>query len=48
MLITALFNFMTRLADGLGVDFPADRLREMQRWFSDDVKSVDWVMTPKE
>ncbi len=45
-LVTCLFNFMTRLADGLGVEYPADAEASMRSWMSPDVVAQDWLMTP--
>ena len=48
VLITCTFNFMTRLADGLGVELPENRVEAAKRWMSADVQAMDWLMTPKE
>ena len=32
MLITCTFNFMTRLADGLGVEVPNERQLDVEAW----------------
>ena len=34
VLITCLFNFLTRLADGLGVEFPARNQTAIERWLT--------------
>ena len=41
--ITCLFNFMNRLADGLGVDIDADRQQAMDRWVSGPARGQDWL-----
>ena len=41
--ITCLFNFMNRLADGLGVDIDADRQQAMDRWVSGPARDQDWL-----
>ncbi len=44
--ITCMFNFMNRLADGLGVEIPAGREAAMAQWLSDEAqKSQDWLLT---
>ncbi|MCH7712898.1 MAG: hypothetical protein IIC99_04665 [Chloroflexi bacterium] len=48
VLITCVFNFMTRLADGLGVEVPPGRQEAHERWLTGGVLSQDWLMTPKE
>jgi len=40
--VTCLFNFMNRLADGLGVDIPAERQEVMSRWVTGPAKEQDW------
>lgn len=47
VLITCNFNFMTRLADSLGVEPPAGRQESHSQWMSDDAKSQSWLMTPR-
>ena len=48
VLITCLFNFMTRLADGLGVEIQEDRFEDAKRWMSADVQAMSWLMDHKE
>ena len=44
--ITSVFNFMNRLADGLGVAIPEGREAAMSRWLSDPAKRAqDWLLT---
>ena len=48
VLITCVFNFMTRLADGLGVEVQENRVEAAKRWMSADVQAMDWLMDHKE
>ncbi len=41
--ITCLFNFMNRLADGLGVDIEAERQRAMDGWVTGPARDQDWL-----
>ena len=41
--VTCLFNFMNRLADGLGVDVPADRQEGMLRWVTGPARDDKWL-----
>ena len=45
--ITCLFNFMNRLADGLGVDIDADRQRSMDRWVTGPARDLEWLWAAK-
>ena len=47
VLITCNFNFMTRLADSLGVEPPEGRQESHSQWMSEETKSQDWLMTPR-
>ena len=47
VLITCQFNFMTRLADGLGVEVPPGRQEAHERWLSPAVTEQEWLMVPK-
>ena len=47
VLITCVFNFMTRLADGLGVEIPEGRQEAHERWLTGPVLQQEWLMTPK-
>ena len=47
-LLTCGVNFMTRLADGLGVEVQEDRFEDAKRWMSADVQSMSWLMDRKE
>ena len=45
--ITCVFNFMNRLADGLGVQIPAGREAIMSQWLSDAARQAqDWLLSP--
>ena len=46
-LITCTFNFMTRLADGLGVEVPEERQKYVETWLSAPAKEQDWLMKQK-
>ena len=44
--ITCVFNFMNRLADGLGVEIPEGREAIMSQWLSDAAKQAqDWLLS---
>ena len=46
--ITAMFNFMNRLADGLGVAIPEGREAIMGQWLSEAAKQAqDWLLSPE-
>ncbi len=46
--ITCVFNFMNRLADGLGVEIPEGREAIMRQWLSDGAKQAqDWLFSPQ-
>ena len=47
VLITCNFNFMTRLADSLGVESPPGRQESHSQWMSEEAKSQSWLMTPR-
>lgn len=47
VLLTCLFNFMNRLADGLGVDVPAEYQKAAERWLTGPAASQEWLMNPK-
>ena len=45
--ITCMFNFMNRLADGLGVEIQPGREAAMGQWLSDAAKQTqDWLLSP--
>ena len=46
--ITSVFNFMNRLADGLGVEIPEGREAIMGQWLSDAARQAqDWLLSPE-
>ena len=46
--ITCVFNFMNRLADGLGVEIPEGREAIMSQWISDAAKQAqNWLLSPQ-
>ena len=47
VLITCFFNFMTRLADGLGVQVPEGRQEAHERWLTGPALQQEWLMTAK-
>jgi len=46
-LITCQFNFMTRLADGLGVEVPPGRQEAHERWLGKAAAQQEWLMVSK-
>ncbi len=46
--ITCLFNFMNRLADGLGVDIGPERQEAMDRWVTGPARDQDWLWAAKQ
>ena len=47
VLITCTFNFMTRLADGLGVEPAPGRQDWVETWLTGPAKEQEWLMNPK-
>ena len=47
VLIACAFNFMTRLADGLGVQVPEDRQKRVDGWLSGPAREQDWLLKAK-
>lgn len=47
VLITATFNFMTRIADGLGVEPAPGRQELVEEWLTGPARDQTWLMTPK-
>ena len=47
VLITCTFNFMTRLADSLGVEPPEGRQESHSQWMSEAARGQSWLMTPR-
>ncbi len=46
-LITCLFNFMTRLADGLGVEFPQRSQELVKTWLEPPALEQEWLFSQK-
>ncbi len=46
-LITCTFNFMTRLADGLGVEVPEELQEYVETWLNGPAKEQEWLMKAK-
>lgn len=44
-LVTCMFNFMTRLADGLGVEYSQNAEAVMRKWMSAEALSQEWLTT---
>ena len=44
VLITAQFAFMTRLADGLGIDVPAETVEYVEGWLASPARDQQWLM----
>ncbi len=47
VLITCTFNFMTRLADGLGVEVPEERQEYVETWLGSPAREQAWLMKAK-
>ena len=47
VLITCVFNFMTRLADGLGVEYPARNQEMVEGWLSGPATQQEWMLKQK-
>ncbi|MBI4233874.1 MAG: peroxidase-related enzyme [Chloroflexi bacterium] len=47
VLITCQFNFMTRLADALGVDVSPDRVASIGQWLTGPAAQQEWLMKAK-
>lgn len=48
VLITCNFNFMTRLADGLGVQVPGERQKYVETWLDSPAREQKWLMKAKD
>ena len=46
-LVTCLYNFMTRLADGLGVEFPEIGQEFVKGWLQSPARDQEWLFAPK-
>ena len=47
VLITCVFNFMTRLADGLGVQVAGGRQEAIEGWLTGPAANQEWLMKAK-
>ena len=47
VLIACTFNFMTRLADGLGVEVPEERQKYVETWLNAPARDQQWLMKQK-
>lgn len=47
VLITCMFNFMDRLADGLGVEVPLGRQENIEEWLTGPAAQQEWLLRPK-
>ena len=47
VMITCVFNFMTRLADGLGVEVSPQRQKWLKGWLTGPAAQQEWLMGPK-
>ena len=47
VLITCTFNFMTRLADGLGVEPREETAKAVLEWLSGPAREQKWLVEPK-
>ena len=48
VLITCLYNFLTRLADGLGVEVPPGRQEATKKWLSRAAAQQEWLIIRKD
>ena len=47
VLITCLFNFMNRLADGLGIDIPREYNKWVRKWLTGPAAEQEWLVRPR-
>ena len=47
VLITCHFNFITRLADGLGVELSPGRYEAVEKWLTGPAKAQEWLTKEK-
>ena len=47
VMVTCNFNFMTRLADALGVVFDDSRQKQIERWMTGPATEQEWLMKQK-
>ena len=45
VLITCLYNFATRVAQGLGVEFPHKDQEAIEEWLTGPARDQEWLMT---
>jgi hypothetical protein len=46
VLITCLYNFATRVAQGLGVEFPYKDHEAVEEWLVGPARDQEWLMAP--
>ena len=46
VLITCLYNFATRVAQGLGVEFPHKDHEAIEEWLTGPARDQEWLMAP--
>ena len=46
VLITCLYNFATRVAQGLGVEFPRQDQETIEKWLVGPARDQEWLMAP--
>ena len=46
VLITCLYNFATRVAQGLGVEFPRKDQEAIEEWLAGPARDQEWLMAP--
>ena len=46
VLITCLYNFATRVAQGLGVEYPHKDQEDIEEWLAGPARDQEWLMAP--
>ena len=46
VLITCLYNFATRAAQGLGVEFPREDQEGIEEWLAGPARDQQWLIAP--
>ena len=46
VLITCLYNFATRVAQGLGVEFPHKDQEAIEEWLAGPARHQEWLLRP--
>ncbi len=46
VLVTCLYNFATRVAQGLGVEFPHKDQEAIEEWLAGPARDQKWLMAP--